>query len=192
MLQIWTKLISIRARQAPETPDTPHILPATGADLSGLHSLELAYEEARRLLDLQFNQIDGLDVKASVLMGSAGVVLTILLTWLPALFERAQPTRWLAAGSAVLACLSFLAGVCAIAFASYRTAPSMDALYKYIAEEPRNTKWQFLSNFKDDYEHNGKTIKWKVRIGWFSLFTLLFSLCCAIATSVWQLILSVH
>ena len=45
-----------------------------------LPSIDIVLDETRRTLDFQFEQLDGLDTKSGVILGIAGVVITLLIT----------------------------------------------------------------------------------------------------------------
>ena len=45
-----------------------------------LPSIDIVLDEARRKLDFQFEQLDGLNTKSGILLGVAGVIFTLLIT----------------------------------------------------------------------------------------------------------------
>ena len=59
-------------------------------DLEGweLPSLDLAFSEAKRILDGQFNALDGIDTKASILVGFSGVILAAVFSTAPNLIQH--------------------------------------------------------------------------------------------------------
>jgi hypothetical protein len=154
-------------------------------------NLDLAYEEAKRILDFQFGQIDGLDVKASVLIASSGVLITIFLTASPNLFRVSDQ---LATGGIMLAflgaLLSAIFAVLAIQMQVYSTAPSIESLIdKYLTwGEEKNAKYHLLFEYKRMFDHNLEMIRPKIRWIKLSLSAFEFSIVLSVLVFLYQLI----
>ena len=101
-------------------------------------SLNLAYEESRRMLDIQLGQVDAIGTKASVIIAGSSIVLTVLFSGLPTLkssFDLIEEILTILAISSGL--ISIILGMAAIAFAKYDTVPSIERLKDYL-ERSRN------------------------------------------------------
>jgi hypothetical protein len=100
-------------------------------DLEGWEfpSLDFAYGEAKRIIDGQLAAVDGLNTKASILAGFAGIILTSLFTALPVLLQRSDP---IARTAVAFACFAVLfAGFAALKaywVMDYRNVPSIERL----------------------------------------------------------------
>lgn len=144
-------------------------------------SLNLAYEESRRMLDIQLGQVDAICTKASVIIAGSGIVLTVLFSSLPSLnsyFDSLAVILTVLAISSGL--VSIILGMAAIAFAEYDTVPSIERLKEYLTWEEAETKYVLLSEFRTAFENRKKVIDQKIRLARYSLYTFVgnFSLSC--------------
>jgi hypothetical protein len=129
-------------------------------------SLDLAYDEAKEMIEFQFKQVADLDSKASILGGFAGVILSALFASLSYLSEVSpdMPLRILLFSGALLIFFSGFAGFRAYGLRSYVRPPSIKRLWeKYIQWHPRNFKYQMIGDtFPTAFEENEKSIEYKL------------------------------
>jgi hypothetical protein len=60
----------------------PNVPPSVSSEPTGIPSIGIVYDETRKRLDFQFDQLDGLSNKAGMMLGFSGVVFTLLITFL--------------------------------------------------------------------------------------------------------------
>jgi len=129
-------------------------------------SLDLAYDEAKEMIEFQFKQVADLDGKASILAGFAGVILSALFASLSYLSEVSPDIqmRILLFSGALLIFFSAFAGLRAYGLRTYVRPSSIKRLWeKYIQWHPRNFKYQMIGDtFPTAFEENEKSIEYKV------------------------------
>lgn len=137
-------------------------------DLKGYSfpSLDLAYDEAKEIIDFQFRSVTDLDGKAGILVGFAGVVLSTLFASVSYL-SRISPDvqlRILLFSGALLVFFSGFAGLRAYGLRTYARPPSIGRLWEeYIQWHPRNFKYQMIGDaFPTAFKKNEKSIRHKV------------------------------
>lgn len=131
-----------------------------------LRAIGWAYEEAKRILDKQFEQVESLNTKASILLGFIGVILATLFglwrDWLVVVEQSAV----IYGGVIATAVILFAAAVCgflAYRVQTYETAPSPQRLMeKYLTWEPDHVRYVTLHRIVRIYEHNDRLIKRKL------------------------------
>jgi hypothetical protein len=156
-------------------------------------SLDIAFEEAKRILDSQLSQIEALDVKASILIASSGVLLTLFLTVLPGMIRSLDSLILGGIIAAIVSViLSAIFGVIAFRLKVYENIPSIESLIgKYLTWEEPHAKYHMLFEFKRSYEHNRKEIEpkvWRVKL---SLAAFEISIIVSTITLLYQLWLHV-
>ena len=114
-------------------------------------TLELIYNEVKDALNTQFQSMEGLNTKASVIIGFVGVIIGISLN----LYSDENPHLFI--GSMLLflgaAFLSFFA----YKVKSYRRDPEPRALtINYLREDDKKVKKKLIDNFIQSYEDNWK------------------------------------
>ncbi len=152
-------------------------------------SLDIAFEEAKRVLDFQFSQIDGLDTKASILLGFSGVLLPVFLTALPSMLRYIDlTTQAMAVGTLVSLSFSAIVAIIAITLKVYSNAPTVESLLeKYLAWQEKHTKYHLLHEFKRVFAHNSDMIRPKIRFVRWSLVLLEIGIVLSLATLLYQL-----
>ena len=137
-------------------------------DLEGYSfpSLDLAYSEAKEMIEFQFQNATDLDGKASILVGFAGVILSALfasLSYLSTIGPDAHLKILLLSG-ALLLFLSGFAGLRAYGLRIYLRPSSIKRLWEeYIQWHPRNFKYQMIGDaFPTAFQENEKSIRRKV------------------------------
>lgn len=134
-------------------------------------SLELSYDESRRIVEIQIERIDAADAKASVLVGFSGIILTALFSGLSS-FLSLKPDflNIIVLGFASLSIvISAGAGLY-----SYRLNPDFYMSPfpsilrdRYIYWKPHNFKYLFLNQLADLTELNHELLSKKLR--WISV-----------------------
>ncbi len=182
-LQVLKKVVTMR----PDEAEVAEILKE-----NTYPNLDLAYEEAKRILDFQFGQIDGLDAKASVLIASSGVLITIFLTAASSNMFRASDS--LTVGGVTIAFLgalmSAIFAVIAFHVKTYSNAPSIKSLIeKYLGwEDEKNAKYHLLFEYKRMFDHNFEMIQPKTQRIRFSLYSFEVSIAISVLVFFYQVI----
>jgi hypothetical protein len=145
---------------------------------STMPSLDVSFSEARRMLDNQFDQIDTIGVKVSVIVAASGVVITIILNSLPALITHIETAATILIALSVLSGLvSIIMGLIVLAFTDYDSVPSISKLIQhYLIQPEARTKYQLLHEMKDAFNNNKKLLDEKIDQGWISMWALLLSI----------------
>ena len=134
-------------------------------------TLELIYNEVKDALNMQFQSMEGLNTKASVIIGFVGVIIGISLN----LYSDENPHLFI--GSMLLflgaAFLSFFA----YKVEGYRRDPEPRKLTeKYLREDDKKVKKQLIDNFIQSFEDNKIKIEKKVKYINYSLILLFIGL----------------
>jgi len=122
-------------------------------------TLELVYKEVDNALNRQFQSLDGLDTKASVIIGFIGVILGISLN----LYPHSNP--YLFGLCMALFLISIFFALYAYKVKRYRRDPEPRKLAeKYLEDNAKKVKKQLIDNFIQSYEDNkikkGKKVKY--------------------------------
>jgi len=145
-----------------------------------LCSLDWAYSEAQRRLDMQLDQVDGLDTKASILLGFEGVILAMTLGWAKDA-QASDPWYLLVCGALASAATFCAAALAVIAYwpRDYKVAPRVGtARGKLIDWKEKNSKYVTLSQLQRCIEENDRTLAEKARFLKLSLVSLSLGLAC--------------
>ena len=128
-----------------------------------LPSIDIVLDEARRALDFQFEQLDGLDTKASIVLGIAGVVFTIVLTNLLLVEFAAEANLHLAKAALVPISLAFVLSIVKLWIKKYKKPPSLERLRSYyIAEDLEKTKLRIIDVYLKAVDDNAKLLNYQV------------------------------
>ena len=134
-------------------------------------TLELIYNEVKDGLNTQFQTIDSLDTKASIVIGFVGVLIGISLNLHP-------HTNSYLFGS----CMTLFLTSIAFSFSAYKTEgyrrdPQPRTLtLNYLMEIDKKVKKQLIDNFIQSYESNKNRIERKARYINYSLILLFIGL----------------
>jgi len=146
-------------------------------------SVDVLLEEVRRLLDVQFSQIEALDTKASVVLGSASLISLVIASQ-TSLFSSAPPSSLPAECGFVLAgfTIAIVLYICIVILVilAFRvrvyTFPlkidrrEIEEDYLPLTEEM--VKKQLLSNYLEHLNENTEEIDRKARFVQWSLVVL--------------------
>ena len=154
-----------------------------------LPSIDIVLDEVRRTLDFQFEQLDGMDTKSGIVLGIAGVVLTLLVTSLLGLSDAAANSLLVKVALAPIL-LSLILSFILISVRKWDKPPQLERLRShYIAEPADETKLKVIDISMEAIEKNDKRIKTRVRLlksSYFILAVGLGLLAVWIAVVVWQ------
>ena len=133
--------------------------------------LELVYNEVKDALKTQFQSLDGLNTKASVIVGFVGVIIGISLN----LYSCSNP--YLFGSCVTLFLISIFFTLSAYTVKSYRRDPEPRKLAEnYMKEDCERVKKQLIVNFIQSFEGNEIKIKRKGRYINYSLILLFIGL----------------
>ncbi len=142
-----------------------------------LPSIDIVLDEVRRKLDFQFEQLDGLDTKASIVLGIAGVGLTIVVTYLYSVaFDEIICARLTKAALALIfvpLVLCIALSIAELWIKKYDRPPKLERLRShYITESAEETKLKIIDISLKAIEDNANLLNrqiWLVRLSYISL-----------------------
>jgi hypothetical protein len=121
-------------------------------------TLDLIYNEVKDALNMQFQSMEGLNTKASVIIGFAGVIIGISLQL------YSQSNSYLFGSCMTLFMISIFLSFFAYKVESYRRDPKPRKLTEnYLREEGKNVKKKLIDNSIQSYENNKNRIEKKVK-----------------------------
>jgi len=134
-----------------------------------LETLELVYKEVDNALNRQFQSLDGLNTKASVIIGFIGVIIGISLNLYP------HSNAYLFGSCMTLFLMSIFFAFCAsYRVKGYRRDPAPRKLTeKYLRDDCAKVKKKLIDNFIQSFEYNKTKIEKTVKYINYSI-TLLF------------------
>ena len=134
-------------------------------------TLELIYNEVKDRLNTQFQSLDGLNTKASVIIGFVGVIIGISLQL------YSQSNSYLFGSCMTLFMISIFFSFSAYKIKSYRRDPEPRALtVEYLMEDDKTVKKQLIDNFIASFEENKNKIEEKGKYINYSLILLFVGL----------------
>ena len=134
-------------------------------------TLELVYGEVKDALNTQFQSLDGLNTKASVIVGFVGVIIGISLNL------YSQSNSYLFGSCMTLFLISIFFALSAYTVKSYRRDPEPRKLAEnYLREDGEHVKKQLIVNFIQSFEDNEIKVKRKGRYINYSLILLFIGL----------------
>lgn len=139
-----------------------------------LPSIDLVLDETRKRLDLQFEQINNLDTKASIALAASGVVLAAFLAALQS--ETISDIRnylclTIIVVTLILSALAF--AVVGLWIKKYERPPKPERLRDYyIVKDDNYTKLHIIDAGLEAIEYNHSRLVWKIRVIKFSFVTL--------------------
>ena len=140
-------------------------------DTYPLETLELIYNEVKDRLNTQFQSLDGLNTKASVIIGFVGVIIGISLQL------YSQSNSYLFGLCMSLFMISIFFSFSAYKGKRYRKDPEPRALtVEYLMEDDKTVKKQLIDNFIASFEENKNNIEEKVKYINYSLILLFVGL----------------
>ena len=142
-------------------------------------TLDLVYNEVKDALNMQFQSMDGLNTKASVIIGFVGVIIGISLQL------YSQSNSYLFGSCMTLFMISIFFSFSAYKIKSYRRDPEPRELTeKYLREDDKEVKKQLIDNFIASFEENKNKIEEKVKYINYSLILLFVGLIVLISSII--------
>ena len=141
-----------------------------------LPSIGIVLEEARRRLDFQFDQLDGLSTKSGIVLGVAGVIFTLLVMSL--LGESSIEANLVLAKVALIPIFaSLVVSFVPIYIIKWHRPPNVERLREhYIVEDVETTQLNIIDKCLEAIENNEKLLKNLARLIKCSYFLLLIGL----------------
>ena len=134
-------------------------------------TLELLYNEVKDALNTQFQSVEGLNTKASIIIGFVGVIIGISLNLYP------DENSHLFFGSMFLFLGAAFLSFSAYKVEGYRKDPEPRKLTeKYLREDDKKVRKQIIDNFIQSCEDNKNRIEKKVKYINYSLVLLFIGL----------------
>jgi hypothetical protein len=143
---------------------TPEIPSESVSSITGqpLPSIDVVLEEARRTLDFQFEQLDALDTKSGILLGIAGVVITLLVSasiGKPDLMDSLI-AKIVGTFIAVTLFISLILSYWNLRIGKYHKPPELGVLIKdYLSKDSRTTKYKLIGTMQGAVEENEKLLQ---------------------------------
>ena len=138
-------------------------------------SLDICLEEARRNVDFQMNQIDGLDSKSGIFLGIAGVIFTLLITSLIQTnsSQTILPHSIFIKIALIPILLSIIAAFIALLLHNYSRPPKLEELWnRYLHSESERTKKDVATKIVAAVKENDNAINQKalwIKTSYFAL-----------------------
>ena len=140
-------------------------------DTYSSETLELIYNEVKNRLNTQFQSLDGLNTKASVIIGFVGVIIGISLQL------YSQSNSYLFGLCMALFMISIFFSFSAYKGKRYRRDPEPRKLAeKYLREDSKKVMKKLIDNFIESFEDNKTKIEEKVKYINYSLILLFVGL----------------
>ena len=124
-----------------------------------LPSIDIVLDEVRRRLDFQFEQLDGLGTKSSIVLGIAGVIFTLLVTNL--LGQSNSATNLTLAKIALVPIfISIVLSFVPIYIRKFKRPPNLERLrFHYIVKDTKETKLKIIDICRKAVKDNEKLLK---------------------------------
>jgi len=134
-------------------------------------TLDLVYNEVKDALNMQFQSVEGLNTKASIIIGFVGVIIGISLN----LYSDENPHLFI--GSMLLLLGAAFLSFFAYKVEGYRRDPEPRALtVNYLRVDDKMVKKQLIDNFIASFEDNKTKIEEKVKYINYSIIFLFIGL----------------
>jgi hypothetical protein len=125
-------------------------------------SIDIVLDEARRTLDFQFGQLDALDTKSGILLGIAGVVITVLVSasiGMPALMDSLV-AKIVVSVIAVTLFISLILSYWNLRIGKWHRPPELAVLVKdYICKDSHTTKCKLIGTIQKAVGENDEVIE---------------------------------
>ncbi|MGD0794704.1 MAG: hypothetical protein ABR958_03810 [Dehalococcoidales bacterium] len=153
-----------------------------------LPSIDIVLDEARRRLDFQFEQLDGLNNKSGILLGVAGVIFTLLVTNLLDKSHTAD-NLVLAKTALVPIFVSLVMSFVPMYIITWDRPPNLDRLRDYyIVQDTEHSKLNVIDECLRAVDKNQKLLDKLFRLIKYSYILLLIGLALLaiwIGTIIW-------
>ena len=124
-------------------------------------SIDIVLDEARRTLDFQFEQLDALDIKSGILLGIAGVVITVLVSaaiGMPDLRDSLI-AKIMVSFIAVTLFISLILSYLNLRIGKWHKPPELKVLIKdYVSKDSHTTKCKLICTIQQAVEENEELV----------------------------------
>jgi hypothetical protein len=128
----------------------------------GSPSVDIVLDEVRRTLDFQFGQLDALDTKSGILLGIAGVVITVLVSasiGMPTLMDSLI-AKIIVSIIAVALFTSLVLSYWNLRIGKWHRPPELAVLVKdHISKDSHTTKCKLIGTIQKAVEENDKVLE---------------------------------
>lgn len=147
-----------------------------------LPSIDIVLEEARRKLDSQFDQLNGLVTKSGIVLGVSGIIFTLLVTHILD-HSGLTPNLFLFSATLILIFASLVLSFIPIWIMKWDRPPNLNRLRDhYIVEDIGATKLSVIDKCLEAIDSNKKSIDKLFRLVKCSYVVLLIGL---VLLAVW-------
>jgi len=125
-------------------------------------SIDIVLDEARRALDFQFKQLDGLDTKSGMMLGIAGVVITLLVSTLIGMpdLNNSLLVKIIGAIIGVTLSISLILSYVNLRIGKWNKPPEIDTLIKdYASKDLHTTKCKIVGTIQEAIQKNDKLLE---------------------------------
>lgn len=135
-------------------------------------SIDIVLDEARRKLDSQIGQLYALDTKSGIILGIAGVILTLLVTTLLGKQDTAVNSSLIKSALAPIF-VSLILSFISITIRTYARPPKLERLRsRYISKDTKETKKFLIAALLNGVNNNEKLIGTRMRLVKYSYVAL--------------------
>ena len=130
-----------------------------------LPSIDIVLDEARRTLDFQFEQHEGLDTKSGIILGIAGVVITLVVTASIAIPDLTGSlfAKIMVGIIGVTLLISLILSYSNLRIEKKNKPPELDTLIKdYLSKDSHNTKSKIIGTIQKAVKENDELLKKRV------------------------------
>jgi hypothetical protein len=125
-------------------------------------SIDIVLDEAKRTLDFQFEQLDALDTKSGILLGIAGVVITVLVSasiGIPDL-RGSLIAKIMVSIIAVTLFTSLILSYWNLRIGKWHKPPELDALINdYVSKDSHTTKCKLIGTIQQAVKENEELLQ---------------------------------
>lgn len=132
-----------------------------------LPSIDVVLDEARRTLDFQFEQHDGLDTKSGIILGIAGVILSLLVTASIAMPDLSDSlfVRIMVPIIAVTLFISLFLAYWNLRIRKWNKPPEIDTLINnYASKDIYTTKCRVIGTIQEAVRKNEQLLKERLNL----------------------------
>lgn len=144
-----------------------------------LPSIDIVLDETRRTLDFQFEQLDGLVTKSGIILGIAGVIITLLVSALIGEPELTDSSIVKIVGSFIVVTLfiSLFLSYRNLRIGKWKKPPEVDTLVEdYVSKDSHITKCKIIGTMQKAINENEKLFKERLYLYKCSYVTLFVGL----------------
>lgn len=127
-----------------------------------LPSIDIVLDEARRTLDFQFEQHEGLDTKSGIILGIAGVIISLLVTASIAIPDLTGSlfAKIMVGIIGVTLSISLILSYRTLRIEKWNKPPEIDTLIRdYLSKDSHDTKCKIIGTIQKAVKENDELLK---------------------------------